>query len=59
LHAILDAADFGRDGALDLLVVDALTTYAYEYASSSAATDLGVAALEGVRRFGDIAATHG
>jgi uncharacterized membrane protein len=59
LRDILDARRFGREGALNLLVVDALTTYAYEYASSSAATDLGGAALTGVHRFGEIASTYG
>lgn len=59
LRAIIDAGRFDRDGALDLLVVDALTTYAYEYASVAQAADLGRTATDGVRRFGEIAATHG
>lgn len=58
LRAILDARRFDREGAFDLLVVDALTTYAYEYASV-ARSDLGTVANEGIRRFGDIAAAHG
>jgi hypothetical protein len=60
LRAIIQARRFGRDGALDLLVVDALTTYAYEYASAAApAADVGIEAEHGIRRFGDIAADHG
>lgn len=59
LRAILEAERFGRDGALDLLIVDALTTYAYEHASASDATDISVAADEGIRLFGSIAAAHG
>ena len=59
LRAILDALRFDRDGALDLLVVDALTTYAYEYASLSRSADLGSVANEGARQFGNITAAHG
>jgi uncharacterized membrane protein len=59
LRAILDSQRFDRDGALDLLVVDALTTYAFEYASLSRSSDLGSVANEGVRQFGNIAAAHG
>jgi hypothetical protein len=59
LRAILDTERFGRDGAMDLLVVDALTTYAYEHASATQTSDLGVAATEGIRQFGEIAAAHG
>ncbi len=59
LRAILEAKRFHRDGAVDLLVVDALTTYAYEYAGVSPATDLRLAADDGVRQFGHIAVTHG
>ena len=59
LRAIIDARRFEREGALDLLVVDALTTYAYEYASSTQVTDVGSAADEGIRQFGAIAAAHG
>ena len=58
LRAILDSRRFDRNGALDLLIVDALTTYAYEYASLSPSAELGNVANEGVRRFGDFAA-HG
>jgi hypothetical protein len=35
LQALLAARRFGRDAALDLLAIDALTTYAYEYAATS------------------------
>lgn len=59
LRAIVDAGRFDRDGALDLLVIDALTTYAYEYASAAHAVDVGIAADDGIRQFGDIAAAHG
>jgi hypothetical protein len=59
LRAILDAEHFDRDGALDLLVVDALTTFAYEYATVAQGADLGALAGAGIRRFGDAAAPHG
>lgn len=59
LRAILDAERFDRDGALDLLVVDALATYAYEYASGAHVSDLGRAANEGLRQLGGAAAAHG
>jgi hypothetical protein len=59
LRSIIDTRRFDRDGAFDLLVVDALTTYAYEYASVAPATDVGSAADEGIRLFGAIAAAHG
>lgn len=59
LRAILESQRFDRSGALDLLVVDALTTYAYEYASLTRSQELGRVANEGVRRFGHIAAAHG
>lgn len=59
LRAIIDAERFGRDGALDLLIVDALTTFAYEYATVAQDADLGAAADGGLRRFGDAAAAYG
>lgn len=58
LQAIIDAKRFDRPGALDLLVVDALTTYAYEHASATR-VDLDRAAMNGLRQFGEIAASHG
>lgn len=59
LRAMIEERRFGREGALDLLVIDALTTYAYEYASVASSSDVAIAAAEGIRQFGDIAATHG
>jgi hypothetical protein len=56
---MIEERRFGREGALDLLVIDALTTYAYEYASVASSSDVAIAAAEGIRQFGDIAATHG
>jgi hypothetical protein len=35
LHDLVDAGRFGRDSAIDLLAIDALTTYAFEHASLS------------------------
>lgn len=35
LRRLVDAGRFGRDSALDLLAIDALTTYAFEHASLS------------------------
>jgi hypothetical protein len=59
LRAIVETRRFDRRGALDLLVVDALTTYAYEYASTRSASDVGSAAEEGMRHLGEIAAAYG
>jgi uncharacterized membrane protein len=36
LNALLAAGRFARDSAIDLLAIDALTTYAFENASESA-----------------------
>lgn len=59
LSAIVIGQRFDRAGALDLLVADALTTYAYEYASSGTSLNLDAAANEGIRRFGELATAHG
>lgn len=47
LDALLAESRFARDSALELLAIDALTTYAYEHASSS---------RDGVRRLETFAA---
>lgn len=39
LANLVAAGRFGRDDALDLLAIDALTTYAFEHASMSATSD--------------------
>lgn len=44
LNALLDFGRYGRDSALHLLAIDALTTYAFEYACESGTPD-GVLAL--------------
>lgn len=59
LRSIVESRRFDRSGALDLLVVDALTTYAYEYASTAASSDLDRAATDGLRWFGELADSHG
>jgi hypothetical protein len=38
LEALVAERRFGRDSAIDLLAVDALMTYAYEFATTSATT---------------------
>jgi hypothetical protein len=35
LSSLVETGRFGRDSALDLLAIDALTTYAFEHASKS------------------------
>jgi hypothetical protein len=56
LQTILADRAFDRDGALDLLVVDALATYAYEYASTvGGASHLDRAAVAGMRQLGALA----
>jgi hypothetical protein len=39
LRGLVEAERFGRDSALDLLAIDALTTYAYEHASKTSASE--------------------
>jgi hypothetical protein len=45
LDALLSESRFGRDSALDLLTIDALTTYAFEHASESGASEAQLEAL--------------
>lgn len=58
LDALLSASRFERDSAIDLLTVDALTTYAFEHASESAqsADDVAALAQQGTRLLGQLAA---
>ncbi|HEX7939878.1 MAG TPA: hypothetical protein VF483_12900 [Gemmatimonadaceae bacterium] len=58
LESLLAAGRFGRDTALDLLAVDALTTFAFEHASEAAlgAGDIKVLAVDGARTLSGIAA---
>lgn len=39
LRELVEAGRFGRDSALDLLAIDALTTYAFEHASASSISE--------------------
>ncbi len=55
LAAILEERRFQRDGALDLLTVDALVTYAFEHASMSTPADLSGMAAAAIRRLGALA----
>lgn len=57
LAALLRAGRFGRDSALDLLAVDALTTFAFEHASERArdARDLLTFSDDGAHRLGRLA----
>ena len=56
LDALLSAGRFARDSALELLVIDALTTYAYEHASlqPNNATALEALAQRGTRLLGQL-----
>jgi len=45
LDALLSENRFDRESALDLLAIDALTTYAYEYASQTRDSDKALQAL--------------
>ncbi len=47
LEQMLVDQRFGREGALDLLAADALTTYAYEYASTTSDADLAALVRSG------------
>jgi hypothetical protein len=56
LDSLLSAGRFARDSALELLVIDALTTYAYEHASLQphSATALEALAQRGTRLLGQL-----
>jgi hypothetical protein len=57
LDGLLVDARFTRDNALELLAIDALTTYAFEHASESAAArELEALATRGLRVFGQLTA---
>ena len=61
LRDLVEAERFGRDSALDLLAIDALTTYAYEHASTSSAseTELLNFTRRGAQILGRLAVQHG
>jgi hypothetical protein len=61
LETILADRRFGRDSAIDLLTVDALMTFAYEFASSTApsAESLDELASKGATRIGRLASIDG
>lgn len=54
LRDLTTHASLGRDSALDLLAVDALVTYAFEYAAASPETLLA-ATTDAIERLGAIA----
>jgi hypothetical protein len=56
LDALLSENRFGRDSALDLLTIDALTTYAFEHASQSDGSEEDLVALtkHGAGLFGQL-----
>lgn len=57
LDGLLVDARFTRGNALELLAIDALTTYAFEHASESAAArELEALATRGVRVLGQLTA---
>jgi hypothetical protein len=60
LDQLLAAGRYGRDSALDLLAVDALTTFAFEYASEAAAgaTEIKHLAMDGARALSGIPAAN-
>lgn len=56
LAGLLSERRFARDSALELLAIDALTTFAFEHASESAPeTGLEEMATRGVSLFGQLA----
>ena len=52
LSKLLEAGRFARDSALDLLAVDALATFSFEYASSRDAASVAALAAQGSETFG-------
>jgi uncharacterized membrane protein len=60
LQELLASGRYERDSALDLLAVDALTTFAFEHASASpGAVDLKHLAVDGARALSGIANGNG
>ena len=61
LEALLEAGRYERDSALDLLAVDALTTFAFEHASEAAAggAEIRHLAVDGARALSGIVAANG
>jgi hypothetical protein len=61
LAALLSEQKFDRDGALDLLAIDALMTFAYEHAAEHAATAASLDALthRGVELMKPLVPSHG
>lgn len=57
LEELLGAGQFGRETALDLLAVDALTTFAFEHASQRARTERELLDFsnDGARQLGRLA----
>jgi hypothetical protein len=58
LDSLLSEGRFERDSALDLLTIDALTTYAFEHASESGASEQRLAELarQGAQLLGQLTA---
>ena len=61
LQRLLEEGRFSREGALDLLAVDAMMTYAYEHAGNAgmAAVDLDALAGHGMTSIGHLTDIHG
>ncbi|MEK7401022.1 MAG: hypothetical protein AABZ80_01535 [Gemmatimonadota bacterium] len=61
LEQLLASGRYERDSALDLLAVDALTTFAFEHAAeaSASAADIKRLAMDGARALSGIAAENG
>lgn len=59
LESLIADERFGRDSATDLLAVDALMTYAYEYAGMvSSRVRVQALAAEGARMIGTLSTPH-
>jgi hypothetical protein len=54
LEEMVEARRFAREHAPELLAIDALTTYAFEHASSRSADDLGTLSARGVKMLGHL-----
>lgn len=60
LDQLLSSGRYQRDSALDLLAVDALTTFAFEHASEASASsaEIKAMAMDGARALAGIAPAH-
>ena len=58
LASIIGQQRYGRESALDLLAVDALVTYAFEYASAANGIELDPLSRDAIAQIGALTPAH-